>query len=59
MQQKIVAIGGGDIRTGQTLIIDQEIVRLANKAHPELLFIPTASDDHTGYINNITQHFQN
>jgi dipeptidase E len=59
MQQKIVAIGGGDIRTGQTLFIDQEIVRIANKAHPKLLFIPTASDDHAGYINSITQHFQN
>lgn len=58
-QQKIIAIGGGDIRKGQTLSIDQEIVRLANKANPKLLFIPTASDDHAGYITSITQYFQN
>lgn len=45
----IVAIGGGEIREGQTLSIDREIAGLAGKARPHLLFVPTASRDAEGY----------
>lgn len=48
---KIVAIGGGEIRTLETLVFDKEIVRLTNKKHPSALFIPTASGDSEGYWN--------
>ena len=46
---KIVAIGGGEILTGETLSIDREIVRLTDKTKPKALFIPTASGDAEGY----------
>ena len=57
MNQKIVAIGGGDFKTYKTLSIDKEIVKLSGKTNPKLLFIPTASSDSLAYINAITLHF--
>ncbi len=42
---KIVAIGGGDFRTGETLALDQEVIRLTGRSRPRALFIPTASSD--------------
>src|SRR3989344_8934494 len=39
---KIVAISGGKARDGNSL--DKEIVKLSGKAHPKVLFIPTASE---------------
>lgn len=60
---KIVAIGGGEIgRPGyqiETLKIDKEIVKLSNKEHPRLLFIPTASFDSDGYIEVVKKYFGN
>jgi dipeptidase E len=59
--RKIVAIGGGEIRSesgpAETLAIDEEILRLAGKARPKLLFLPTASGDAKGYIEAVEQHF--
>ncbi|HWA82977.1 MAG TPA: Type 1 glutamine amidotransferase-like domain-containing protein [Fimbriimonadaceae bacterium] len=46
---KIVAIGGGDMRTGETRPIDEEIVRLTGKSRPRALFFPTASFDDRDY----------
>jgi dipeptidase E len=57
MIQKIIAIGGGDIRKNETLLIDQEIVLISGKKNPKLLFIPTASLDDAGYIQIIHDHF--
>ena len=58
---KIVAIGGGEIgRAGyyvETMEIDQEIVRLTGKKKPKLLFIPTASSDALGYVEDVNRHF--
>ncbi len=45
----IVAIGGGSIRTGSTLAIDREIIRLSGKKNPTVLFLPTASSDSEKY----------
>ena len=45
----IVAIGGGELKDLETLPIDREIVRLARKKKPRVLFIPTASGDALGY----------
>ncbi len=53
----IVAIGGGYIRKASTLPIDQEIVRLAGKKHPKLLFIPTASSDSVRYQDYAYRYF--
>ena len=49
--QKIVAIGGGEIKDRETLEIDKRIVELTGKTRPKALFIPTASGDAAGYID--------
>jgi dipeptidase E len=46
---KIVAIGGGDMRSGETLALDQEIVSLTGTVSPKALFLPTASFDSRDY----------
>jgi dipeptidase E len=60
-QMKIVAIGGGEIgRPGtkiETQSIDEEVVRLTGKAHPKLLFIPTASGDSEGYLKVVQDYY--
>jgi len=59
--RKIVAIGGGEIVSeegiSQTLKIDKEIIKLSGKRHPNLLFIPTASEDSASYCSNINEYF--
>ena len=50
---KIVAIGGGEMRFHETLLIDRYIVEFANIENPKLLFIPTASNDAQGYIDTV------
>jgi dipeptidase E len=57
MKTNIIAIGGGNIKAGETLSIDRTIVEQANKNNPRLLFIPTASSDNADYINRIREHF--
>jgi dipeptidase E len=57
MRKAIVAIGGGEIRTRGTADIDREIIRLSNKEHPKILFIPTASSDSERYCRRFTGHF--
>ncbi len=49
--KKIIAIGGGEIGDLDTLLIDKEIVRLAGKRKPRVLFIPTASNDAEAYCD--------
>lgn len=53
----IVAIGGGEFRKNETLLIDKEIVSLAKKQSPKLLFIPTASSDSQSYFDSIKNYF--
>lgn len=61
MQRKIIAIGGGRLikakKQPQTLKIDQEIVNLVRKKRPNLVFIPTASEDNLEYCEAIEKHF--
>lgn len=57
MRKVIVAIGGGDIRTKGTARIDREIIRLSNKKHPRLLFVPTASSDSGRYWQHVQEYF--
>jgi dipeptidase E len=59
MRKAIVAIGGGEIRTRGTAAIDREIIRLSNKEHPKILFIPTASSDSERYCRRFAEHFGN
>jgi dipeptidase E len=53
----IVAIGGGDVGAGETLPMDQELVRLAGKPSPHVLFIPTASDDSLDYAERVNSTY--
>jgi dipeptidase E len=56
--KKIVAIGGGEIgNLAATAKIDKEVIRLAGKKHPRLLFIPTASSDSLKYSASIQKYF--
>ncbi|HLC52881.1 MAG TPA: peptidase E [Candidatus Nanoarchaeia archaeon] len=55
--KKIVAIGGGVMKTGGLLAIDKEIVRLSGKKRPKLLFLPTASSDSELYWFYVNKHF--
>ena len=54
---KIVAIGGGEMKLGETTEIDREIIRLTGKTHPRLLFLPTASNDAVTYYDSVIKHF--
>ena len=54
---KIVAIGGGEMKLGETTDIDREIIRLTGKTHPRLLFLPTASNDAVTYYDSVIKHF--
>src|SRR3989338_4536669 len=58
---KIMAIGGGEIgRPGypvETTKIDEEIIALSGKKNPQVLFIPTASEDSEGYVEVFNKHF--
>jgi dipeptidase E len=57
----IVAIGGGEIgRPGypvETTEIDKQIISLINKAHPRVLFLPTASEDSASYCETFKNHY--
>jgi len=58
---KIVAIGGGETGRYEAIVrttaIDREIVRLAGKKEPRLLFLPTASSGHEKYCEAIYKQF--
>lgn len=59
--KKIVAIGGGEIgRPGykiETTKIDREIIRLSGKKHPQVLFLPTASNDNELYWETFKKYY--
>jgi dipeptidase E len=48
----IVAIGGGNIRTGETRRIDERVVELTGTSSPRVLFVPTATVDRPEYIES-------
>ncbi|MEA5039997.1 MAG: peptidase E [Clostridiaceae bacterium] len=49
---KIVAVGGGELRRGETAPLDRLIGCMAGRA-PRLLFLPTASGDAPAYIETV------
>lgn len=55
---RIIAIGGGDVGAGETLAIDREIIRQSGKATPNVLFIPTASDDSEEYVDSVRKTYE-
>lgn len=48
-KRKIIPIGGGLLRLGETISIDKFIVKESGKKNPNVLFIPTASKDLPAY----------
>lgn len=58
---RIVAIGGGEIShpglPDGTLELDAEVVRLAAKRKPRVVFLPTASKDDPGYVAIVEEHY--
>lgn len=55
--KKIVALGGGEITKKETLAIDKQTIKLTGKKHPKLLFVPTASSEAPGYVQNVQDYF--
>ncbi len=53
----VVAIGGGHLSKGETRKIDRFIVSLAQKEHPTVLFLPTASHDSEAYIESFVNAY--
>lgn len=49
IERKIIPIGGGLLRLGETIAIDKFIVQESGEKHPKVLFIPTASKDLSAY----------
>lgn len=54
---RIVAIGGGDISTGETLLLDRLVVEMTNARKPRALFLPTASFDSRDYWTSYRQAY--
>ena len=46
---KIIPIGGGLLRLGETISIDKFVIQESGKKHPKILFVPTASKDLPAY----------
>ncbi len=55
---KYVLIGGGDIRSGETAKIDQEIVKLCGKDDAKLLFIGLASSYSDSYYDAVKKQYR-
>ena len=49
IKRKIIPIGGGLLRLGETIAIDKFIVKESGEKNPIVLFIPTASKDLPAY----------
>ena len=45
IERKVIPIGGGLLRLGETITIDKFIVKENGRKNPKVLFIPTASKD--------------
>lgn len=71
-KKTIIAVGGGEIGRVkflpdgtayqteiETTQIDKFIIKASGKKNPKMLFIGTASNDKTSYLDIITTHFKN
>lgn len=56
MNGTIVGISGGDLSS--TSPLNEYVISLAEKRHPHILFIPTASYDAEEYIENIRKYYE-
>ena len=58
IKRKIIPIGGGLLRLGETIAIDKFIVKEGSGKNPRVLFIPTASKDLPEYSNAFRQVYE-
>lgn len=58
IEHKIIPIGGGLLRLGETIPIDKFIVKESGKKNPKVLFIPTASKDLSAYSTAFRQVYE-
>lgn len=58
IEHKIIPIGGGLLRLGETIPIDKFIVKESGKKNPKVLFIPTASKDLSTYSTAFRQVYE-
>ena len=56
MNGVIVGVSGGDLAS--TAPLNEYAIKRTGKEHPHVLFIPTASNDAQGYIENIKRYYQ-
>jgi dipeptidase E len=56
---KIVALSGGELKDARSKMIDDQIIRLSGQENPNVLFIPTASNDSESYFEAFKEHFGN
>lgn len=55
MSIDVFSIGGGDIGSLETLALDRMFVERTGKERPNVLFVPTASDDSIEYVDAFTR----
>jgi peptidase E len=56
--RQIVAIGGAGLSTEpDNLLLEQYLIKLANKENPKICFVPTASGDSQSYIDRFDTAF--
>lgn len=58
IERKIIPIGGGLLRLGETITIDKFIVKESGRKNPKVLFIPTASKDLPAYSTVFRQVYE-
>jgi dipeptidase E len=58
MERKIIPIGGGLLRLGETISIDKFIIKESGKKSPKVLFIPTGSKDLPAYSTAFRQVYE-
>lgn len=56
MHGVIIGVSGGDLASTSSL--NEYAIKRTGKEHPHVLFIPTASNDSEGYIENIQKYYQ-
>ena len=55
--KKIYLIGGGDIATKETLLIDKDFIEASGGENAQILFFPTAAFDSEGYEKVFSDYF--
>lgn len=56
--RRVILIGGGEIKDGETLPIDQQFLRLSGGRRATIGFFPTAAGDSDGYIETFINYYQ-